>query len=44
MKRQLLAALGLFCWAVQGSAADFAPPVRLKADGFASVAAAVGAG
>ncbi len=35
MKRQLLAALGLFCWATPGSAAEFAPPVRLKADGVA---------
>jgi hypothetical protein len=35
MKQQLLAALGLFCCAAQGSAAEFEPPVRLKADGVA---------
>jgi hypothetical protein len=35
MKRQLLAALGLFCGAALGSAAEFEPPVRLKADGVA---------
>ena len=33
MKPQLLAALGLICYAAQGSAAEFEPPVRLKADG-----------
>ena len=35
MKRHLLAALGLFCCAAPVSSADFAPPVRLKADGVA---------
>ena len=35
MKRQLLAALGLFCCAAPGSAGEFEPPVRLKADGVA---------
>ena len=33
MKHLLLAALGLFCGSVLCGAADFAPPVRLKADG-----------
>ena len=35
MKQHLLAALGLFCCAAQGSSADFAPPVRLKVAGVA---------
>jgi hypothetical protein len=35
MKQQLLAVLGLFCCAAQGSAAEFEPPVRLKAGGVA---------
>jgi opacity protein-like surface antigen len=33
MKQLLAAALGFFCCAAPGSAADFEPPVRLKADG-----------
>jgi hypothetical protein len=33
MKHLLLAALGLFCGSVLCGAAEFAPPVRLKADG-----------
>jgi hypothetical protein len=35
MRWQLLAALGLVCWAAPGSAGEFEPPVRLKADGVA---------
>jgi hypothetical protein len=35
MKRQLVAALGLFCCAAGGGAAEFEAPVRLKADGAA---------
>jgi hypothetical protein len=35
MKRQMLAALGLFCCAAYGGGAEFEPPVRLKADGVA---------
>jgi len=33
MKRPLLATLGLFCCSALCGAAEFAPPVRLKADG-----------
>ena len=33
MKQQLLATLGLFCFSALGGAAEFAPPVRLKAGG-----------
>jgi hypothetical protein len=33
MKRPLLAALGLLCCSAVCSAIEFAPPVRLKADG-----------
>jgi hypothetical protein len=35
MKQRLLAALGLFCCAASSSAAEFEPPVRLKAGGVA---------
>ena len=35
MKRRLLAALGLLCGPAWCGAADFEPPVRLKADGVA---------
>jgi hypothetical protein len=35
MKRQLLAALGLFSCAAAGGAGEFQPPVRLKAGGTA---------
>ncbi len=35
MKRRLLAALGLFCGSALCGAAEFEPPVRLKADGVA---------
>jgi hypothetical protein len=33
MKQRLLAVLGLFCGSALCAAAEFAPPVRLKADG-----------
>jgi hypothetical protein len=33
MKQRLLATLGLFCCSALCGAAEFAPPVRLKADG-----------
>ena len=35
MKQRLLAALGLFCGSALCGAAEFEPPVRLKADGVA---------
>jgi hypothetical protein len=35
MKQRLLAGLTLVCGAAASGAADFAPPVRLKADGVA---------
>ena len=35
MKQRLLMALGLFCCSALGSAAEFHPPVRLKANGAA---------
>ena len=35
MKQQLLAVLGLLCCSALCSAIEFAPPVRLKADGVA---------
>lgn len=35
MKQQLLAVLGLFCYAIQGNGAEFEAPKRLKADGVA---------